>query len=356
MSDEAIPATRAAELIISGRAPAGLRVRGHLDLSGRESLATLPAGLAASSLDLSGCTALRALPAGLRVRRLALNGCTTLPGLPAGFTCYELEMRETAVRSLPADLRVEYRLDLSGSRRLQALPAGLKVGSLILRDCTALAVLPEGLDVYFLDISGCTSLADWPETGSLKIGRLSARGCTRLRTLPAWLGTLSQLDVRHCINLRELPEGLRVTSWLDLANTQLQSLPASMQGVQLLWQGVPINERIAFQPEAITAQEVLQEDNLELRRVLLARMGYESFVQQAGVQILDRDYDAGGERRLLRAPLPNEEDLVCVAVLCPSTGRQYIIRVPPTTKSCHQAAAWIAGFDNPNNYRPILET
>jgi hypothetical protein len=30
--------------------------------------------------------------------------------------------------------------------------------------------------------------------------------------------------------------------------------------------------------------------------------------------------------------------------------------VPPAMRTCHQAAAWIAGFDNPNDYRPILET
>jgi hypothetical protein len=41
---------------------------------------------------------------------------------------------------------------------------------------------------------------------------------------------------------------------------------------------------------------------------------------------------------------------------CPSTGRQYIIRVPPTTPTCRHAAAWIAGFDNPDDYQPLIET
>jgi hypothetical protein len=47
---------------------------------------------------------------------------------------------------------------------------------------------------------------------------------------------------------------------------------------------------------------------------------------------------------------------VCVSVLCPSTGRQYIIRVPPEMTSCHQAVAWVAGFDDPALYRPLAET
>jgi hypothetical protein len=43
-------------------------------------------------------------------------------------------------------------------------------------------------------------------------------------------------------------------------------------------------------------------------------------------------------------------------VACPSTGRRYALRVPPTMRSCRQAAAWTAGFDNPDLYRPLIET
>ena len=72
--------------------------------------------------------------------------------------------------------------------------------------------------------------------------------------------------------------------------------------------------------------------------------------------MLDKDRDPGGERRLLQVALPGDEPLVCLAVFCPSTGRQYMLRVPPSIRSCRGAAAWIAGFDNPNDYRPIAET
>jgi hypothetical protein len=34
----------------------------------------------------------------------------------------------------------------------------------------------------------------------------------------------------------------------------------------------------------------------------------------------------------------------------------YLIRVPPDTKSCRHAAAWIVGFDNPDDYHPIVKT
>lgn len=355
-SEGLVPAATARSLILSGSAPTGLRVEGHLDLSNTPQLIALPEGLTVNSLDLRGCSALRRLPAGLRVRRLNLSGCRSLSELPAGLCLYELIVSHTAIRALPPDLQVEYRLDLEGCDNLESLPAGLKVGTLIVRDCPRLTALPEGLDVYFLDVSGCTGLRDWPRRGSVRIGRLTASGCTRLTSLPSWLGDLAQLDLSGCTGISELPDGFTVSSWIDLTDTAVQSLPASLRGVQVRWRGVPVDERIVFRPESITVDEVLAERNAEVRRVLLERMGYEAFIERANAQVHDRDQDAGGERRLLRVPLRGDEDLVCVAVRCPSTGRQYVIRVPPTMRSCRQAAAWIAGYDDPNAYRPIMET
>jgi uncharacterized protein DUF6745 len=326
----------ARELILAGRAPAEMRVAGVLDLADIHEPFTLPDGLVA--------------------RRLVLRGSTGLARLPRGLRCYELDARQTRLRRLPNDIAVENRLDLEGCTALEQLPEGLKVGSLVLRDCAALTALPEGLDVYFLDITGCSQLVRWPRSGALRIGRLLARGCTRLATLPSWLTDLAQLDVGGCESLTDLPPTLRVTSWIDLAHTGISWLPVAARGAQIRWRGVPIDERIAFRPETITGAEVLGEQNAERRRVLLERMGYEAFLQHVQAQELHRDQDAGGERRLLQVPLDGDEPLVCLAVFCPSTGRQYLLRVPPNMRTCHQAAAWIAGFDNPKLYRPIAES
>jgi len=351
-----LSADEARRLILQGGAPANLRVKGRLDLSNASGLTGLPPGLSADVLDLGGSSHFGVLPEGLQVRRLNAGGCPYLRKLPSGLSLYELDLRGTPIRELPSDLRVEYRIDLEACTELRSLPAGLKVGSLNLQGCTGLEALPEGLDVYFLDISGCESLSGWPERGSVRIGRLSAASCPWLTHLPDWVGDLAQLDVSGCPNLRQLPEGLRVSSWIELAGSGLRELPASLQGTRIRWRGVPVDERIAFRPETIATKEVLGERNVELRRVLLERMGYEKFLHEANARIVDRDRDPGGERRLLRVPLPDDEDLVCVAVICPSTDRQYLIRVPPTMKTCRQAVAWIAGFDNPDDYRPVAET
>jgi len=58
-------------------------------------------------------------------------------------------------------------------------------------------------------------------------------------------------------------------------------------------------------------------------------MGYEAFMNEAQAEVIDSDVDPGGKRQLLRVTMARDEDLVCLSVLCPSTARQYIIRVPP---------------------------
>ncbi|MCA9068659.1 MAG: hypothetical protein KDA84_07040, partial [Planctomycetaceae bacterium] len=79
--------------------------------------------------------------------------------------------------------------------------------------------------------------------------------------------------------------------------------------------------------------------------------------EEAQAEVLDQDRDAqGGDRKLLRVRMKNDEDLVCVSVVCPSTDREYLIRVPPRTKSCRHAVAWTAGFNNPDDYDPEVET
>jgi hypothetical protein len=310
-----VSAEEARTLILAGKAPEGMHVPGRLDLTDSGALV-----------------------------------------LPRGLCCYHLELRGSGIRALPQGLRVDYKLDLQDCRDLEELPEGLKVGSLVLRGCTALRSLPEGLDVYFLDVQGCVRLAHWPRRAQIRIGRLNASGCTRLTSLPAGLRRLAQLDISNCPKLGALPEGLEISSWLDVGGSGITRLPTSLAAVQLRWRGVPVDERIAFRPETITVAEILGERNAELRRVLLERFGLERFMREANPRVLDRDRDAGGERQLLHLTLEGDEDLVCVSVSCPSTGRRYLLRVPPSMRTCRQAVAWTAGFNDPKLYRPLIET
>lgn len=279
-----------------------------------------------------------------------------LAGLPEGLHGFSLDARRTPLRTLPSGLRIDYKIDLTDCAALESLPAGLRTGSLVLTRCTALQALPEGLDVHFLTLNNCTRLETWPATARVSVGSISARNCPSLRRLPATLETLTNLDLRGCRLLDSLPAGLKLTGWLDVADTGITSLPPSLEGVALRWRGVAINAQIAFFPETLTAGQITAEPNAEVRRVMLERHGVDNFMREANASVLDEDTDPGGPRRLLSLPLPGDEPLVCVSVRCPSTGRQYLIRVPPTIKTCHAAVAWTAGYDNPDDYHPLVET
>jgi hypothetical protein len=263
---------------------------------------------------------------------------------------------QSALRRLPAGLAVTQRLDLSSCSSLTALPEDLHTGSLVVRDCRSLESLPEGLTTSFLDASNCTSLVRWPSQARIEHGHVILRNCAALPGLPSWLERVARLDLSGCVNVRSLPPGLEIHSFLDVAGSGLTGLPPSLRGVELRWRGVRIDERIAFHPETIRPEQVLSEPNAERRRVLIERLGYERFLEAVQPEVLDRDTDPGGPRSLLRVALQSDEPLVCLVVKCPSTARRYILRVPPSMESCHQAAAWIAGFDDPSLYRPVIET
>jgi hypothetical protein len=90
----------------------------------------------------------------------------------------------------------------------------------------------------------------------------------------------------------------------------------------------------------------------------LDRIGCDELLTSAGAVTIDEDVDAGGPRKLVQVHLPNFSwrPLRYLQCRCPSTGRTYLLRVPEAVENCHAAAAWLAGFDDPDEYWPIFET
>ena len=282
---------------------------------------------------------------------------TDLKTIVCPITCNDLDLSRTAIESLPETVMVRSRLTLDNCQYLERLPEGLTCGALSVRGCTFLDRLPERLNTWFLNASDCPRLSSWPENASIRNGNVRLRNCVEVRNLPKWLGPLGQLDLAGCVNLHSVPEGLKLSAWIDIGGSSVVSLPDSLQLVPLRWRGVPVTHKIAFEPEKITSKQVLAERNAELRRVMIERMGYLRFSEEVEAKELHQDADPGGKRQLLKIELGDgEEPLVGLVCRCPSTQRQYFLRVPPTMKTCHQAAAWMAGFDDPLLYRPVIET
>lgn len=267
-----------------------------------------------------------------------------------------LDHRAEPIRALKGPVAADIRIDLRDCRNLVELPPDITTGTLNLTGCTSLERLPARLSVAFLDLADCASLRELPADLRLRGGRLNLRNCAQLRALPPNLGEVAQLDLSGCLNIRSLPEGLAVTSWIDIGGSGIETLPPRFDHVGLRWRGVAISRQIAFEPWTLDPAEVMEERNAEIRRVMIERYGYDRLLDRLQAQVLDRDADRGGERRLLRVEVPGDEPLVCVSVVCPSTGHRFVLRVPPTMRSCRQAIAWTAGFNDPSLYRPAIET
>lgn len=325
----------ARERLRRGQSPGHMRVAGRLDLANCAWLRNLPRALAASSIDVSNCTSLQELP--VRIR------------------CDELILSRTNVSRLVGELTVAHRIDATDCRRLQFVGA-VRTRELRLRGCTALERLAEGLAVHRLDVAGCARLTELPSSAASILRSLDISRCVEFAALPNGLAHLQTLNVGGCAKLTSLPDDIRIRSWIEVADSGLSTLPYSLRSVRVLWRGMPVPDRVAFSPETITADEILREQNLEFRRVLIERMGVERFISSSHAETVDTDEDAGGPRRLLRVPFDSDEHIVCLEVHCPSTGRRYILRVPPRTQTCAAAAAWIAGFNSARQYRPVFET
>ena len=100
---------------------------------------------------------------------------------------------------------------------------------------------------------------------------------------------------------------------------------------------------------------ILAERNIEQRRVLMERYdsihGKGRFIQDVGARVIDsavqpmRPGEPDQINELLSVDLPGDPEarLVALKVIDPSTGRQYVLRVPPGLTSVRSALAWTFG-------------
>lgn len=346
---------KARDLLRKGTAPFGMEVKGVLSLKACLEIKRLPEGLRCDVLDLTACKNLEELPSTLEVGRLILDKCEKLKPLPAGIKCNEIRMHDSHFEEWTEGLNPRFKLDLEGSSQLKLIPKNLKVATINLANCVELLEIGEGLDANSLDLTNCSLLDKLPSTGRLRYGRLILRNCSSLKSIPSWVESCSRLDLRGASLISEIPLGTMSGAQVDIAGSGVTSMPDGA-ATSLLWNGVLIDERIAFHPEQISAREIIDCENVETRRVMLERVGYERFFNELSPVLLDQDEDKGGKRTLLKIALQGDEDLICVTFTCPSTGRNYVTRVPPKMKTCRQAVAWMAGFDNESDYKPMHET
>ncbi|MBT2482351.1 DUF6745 domain-containing protein [Streptomyces sp. ISL-94] len=122
------------------------------------------------------------------------------------------------------------------------------------------------------------------------------------------------------------------------------------------WRGMPVPAEFLDGLGSLTPERIRDEENAELRRVMLEHYGYDRYLSESAAEPVHRD-ETGV---LWRIPLPDDEDVVMVEVVNSTpepdgTSRTYWLRVPPDTRTAKQGVAWTFGLDE-QAYVPLRQT
>ena len=120
--------------------------------------------------------------------------------------------------------------------------------------------------------------------------------------------------------------------------------------------GVRVTQQIVEQPETLKVEQIREERNAEVRRVMIERFGADRYLLESDAQLLGED-ECGW---LYSVDIPDDEPLVMVRCINSSpepdgSFHEFYLRVPPTTKTAREGIAWT--FDIPEDeYVPAIQT
>jgi hypothetical protein len=105
---------------------------------------------------------------------------------------------------------------------------------------------------------------------------------------------------------------------------------------------------IITNPENITVKLIRKERNLEVRRLMISKMGISKYLDQCKAKVVDMDsihvFKAGDDRTMPRALMEDDEGNRYLVGTDGSTERVYYMNVDPNCKTCSEAHSSIAGF------------
>jgi hypothetical protein len=122
------------------------------------------------------------------------------------------------------------------------------------------------------------------------------------------------------------------------------------------WRGMPVPAEFLRGLATLTPRRIRDEENAELRRMMLEHYGYDRYLEESGAEPVQRDR-AGV---LWRIELEGDEPLVMVEVVNSTpepdgAHRTYWLRVPPRTRTAREGVAWTFGLEEAD-YAPERET
>ncbi len=120
------------------------------------------------------------------------------------------------------------------------------------------------------------------------------------------------------------------------------------------WHGIRIPEKLIKNPESYTAEDVLNENNVEVRRCMIEKLGVDFFAKNATFVCKDEV----GE--LFRLEIKDDEDILFTHVINSSPEpdgnyKSYYLRVPTHVETPKEGIAWTFQKEE-KDYAPIKET
>ena len=104
--------------------------------------------------------------------------------------------------------------------------------------------------------------------------------------------------------------------------------------------GHRVSERIVMHPDSITLDEIAEEENAEVRRIMIAQFGLERYIERSGAVVVDEDGYFGFPRVLIRL----HDGSLWLWGTDSGTGRIYGMPVFEGATTCREAHEGICGF------------
>ena len=110
--------------------------------------------------------------------------------------------------------------------------------------------------------------------------------------------------------------------------------------------GVTVSQRIVMDPQTITVDQINDEENAEVKRIMIEQMGTEKYLVQSGAVIVHQDTtftDYVGGKHVPRVLVADKEGRKFLIASDGGTGRVYHMQVPNECTNCVQASNALAG-------------
>jgi leucine-rich repeat protein SHOC2 len=310
---------------------------------------------------------------------------------------------EQKIEKARLDRRSSLTLTFNTLEKLPESIGNLNQLSKLTLNCKQLEELPRNINQLSELTIGYQHLKSLPESiGNLRNLSKLVLNNNQLTSLPESIGNLTKLRelVLNNNQLTSLPESIENIGLNDLIlnNNKLEKLPKSLTNIDYLdywycldnlhvdlltllnislfvrnelsypditmtvfFEGIELPERYWTNLSNWKAEWLLDEDNAEIRRILIGQLGYEKICQELNTIELDswQEYtlfkiDGVDEYRIeeifVDDPNPDKvhfdekfvyDPVVLLKMTCPSTAHIHILRVPPEMESAEEAITWV---------------